>query len=374
MQTMPAMAVSVRAFEAADNLETNMSINLPVTCSEPTLPIISAQSSADPVGPDLAEELDEAVNVELREVVLPISAHASRLDRALADSVPEFSRSYLQQLIENGGVTIDGAVVTKVSSRVKAGQHLCIELKPTPQSQAFKPENLALDVVFEDDHLLVLNKQAGLVVHPAPGNWQGTLLNGLLGRDSQACFLPRAGIVHRLDKDTSGLMVVAKQRKTMDQLVAMIAARDVSREYLALGHGQWTGAKNRLVDFPIGRDPRNRLRMAVVDLEKNAGKLASTRFSLEQTDDTFCLVRCKLHTGRTHQIRVHMAEIGHPLVADETYGGRVALDMARQALHACRLAFAHPHTGEALAFTADPPQDMLSALASRGLRYNISNA
>lgn len=370
---MPTAAISVSALEAADNLETNMSINLPVTCSEPMLSIISAPSSAGGARLDLAEELDDSANVELRDIVLPINAHASRLDRALAESVPEFSRSYLQQLIEGGSVTISGAVVTKVSTRVKAGQQLRVELKPTPQSRAFKPEDLALDVVFEDDYLLVINKRAGLVVHPAPGNWQGTLLNGLMGRDSQAGFMPRAGIVHRLDKDTSGLMVVAKQRQTMDQLVAMIAARDVSREYLALGHGRWTGSKNRLVDFPIGRDPRNRLRMSVVDLEKNAGKLASTRVSLEQTDDAFCLVRCKLHTGRTHQIRVHMAEIGHPLVGDETYGGRVVLAMARQALHACRLAFVHPNTGEPLVFTSEPPQDMQAAFASRGLHYNTGD-
>ena len=367
---MLVTAVSVSALEAADNLETNMSINLPVTCSESTFPIISGQPLPELPASDFVEELDEAAVAELRAVVLPISAHGSRLDRALAESVPEFSRSYLQQLIESESVTIDRKIVTKVSTRVKAGQLLGIELKPTPQSQAFKPEDLSLNIIFEDSYLLVVDKRAGLVVHPAPGNWQGTLLNGLLGRDAQAGFLPRAGIVHRLDKDTSGLMVVARQRQTMDQLVGMIAARDVSREYLALAHGHWTGAKSRLVEFPIGRDPRNRLRMAAVDLEKNAGKLASTRISLEQTDDAFCLVRCKLNTGRTHQIRVHMAEIGHPLVGDETYGGRVTGAMTRQALHACRLAFVHPATGEPMVFTSDPPQDMQAALAFRGLRYN----
>ena len=341
-----------------------------MTCSEPTSPIISGPLFPESLRFDFVEELDEAVAAELRTVVLPPSAHGDRLDRALAESVPEFSRSYLQQLIEGGGVTVDRKVTTKVSTRVKAGQLLCVELKPTPQSQAFKPEDLALNIVFEDPYLLIVNKRAGLVVHPAPGNWQGTLLNGLLWRDAQAGFMPRAGIVHRLDKDTSGLMVVAKQRQTMDQLVAMIAARDVSREYLALAHGRWTGARSRLVEFPIGRDPRNRLRMAAVDLTKNAGKLASTRISLEQTDDMFCLVRCKLNTGRTHQIRVHMAEIGHPLVGDETYGGRDAEAMNRQALHACRLAFVHPATGEPVVFTSDPPEDMAAALASRSLRYN----
>ena len=341
-----------------------------MTCLKSTNSIISGQVTAEPSEFDTAEEQEEPSLVELRTVVLPVSAHGCRLDRSLAESVPEFSRSYLQQLIEGGGVTVNNQVVSKVSTRVKAGQLLCIELKPTPQSQAFKPEDMALDVVFEDTHLLIVNKRAGLVVHPAPGNWQGTLLNGLLERDPQAGFLPRAGIVHRLDKDTSGLMVVAKQRATMDQLVALIAARDVSREYLALAHGRWAGAKSRLVEFPIGRDPRNRLRMAAVNLDKTTGKLASTRISLEQTDDLFCLVRCKLYTGRTHQIRVHMAEIGHPLVADETYGGLKAESMTRQALHACRLAFAHPVTGENMVFTSDPPQDMQEAFNSRGLRYN----
>jgi 23S rRNA pseudouridine1911/1915/1917 synthase len=201
-------------------------------------------------------------------VTVPAESHGSRLDRALAGIVPEFSRNYLQQLIEAGVVRLGGLVVTKTSTKVKAGDELTIELRPTPQSQAFKPEAMALEIVFEDPYLLVINKPAGLVVHPAPGNWSGTLLNGLLAYDPQASFLPRAGIVHRLDKDTSGLMVVARQRKVMDQLVDLIAARNVHREYIALAHGAWQGARTRQVDAAIGRDPRNRLRMAVVDLEK----------------------------------------------------------------------------------------------------------
>jgi len=229
---------------------------------------------------------------------------------------------------------------------------------------------MALDIVYEDAHLLVINKPAGLVVHPAPGNWSGTLLNGLLAHDPQASFMPRAGIVHRLDKDTSGLMVVARQRQTMDQLVGMIAARTVSREYIALAHGGWDGAKTRQVEAPIGRDPRNRLRMAVVDLEKNSGKTASTVVSLMGNSEKHCLVKCKLHTGRTHQIRVHMAFLGHPLVSDALYGGALAGDMARQALHACRLAFAHPATGEAMEFKSLPPPDLLRAMDALGLRYN----
>jgi 23S rRNA pseudouridine1911/1915/1917 synthase len=261
-------------------------------------------------------------------------------------------------------------VVTKTSTKVKAGDELTIELRPTPQSQAFKPEAMALEIVFEDPYLLVINKPAGLVVHPAPGNWSGTLLNGLLAYDPQASFLPRAGIVHRLDKDTSGLMVVARQRKVMDQLVDLIAARNVHREYIALAHGAWQGARTRQVDAAIGRDPRNRLRMAVVDLEKNSGKAASTVVSLLQSGERHCLVKCKLHTGRTHQIRVHMAFLGHPLVSDSLYGGSAAGGLNRQALHACRLAFEHPVTGAMMEFRSLPPADLQAAIADFGLIYN----
>ena len=316
------------------------------------------------------EEADAGAEMELRRVSVPVESHGLRLDKALAELVPEFSRSYLQQLIEAAAVRVKGVIALKTSMKVKAGDELSVELRPTPQSQAFKPEPMALDIVFEDSHLLVINKPAGLVVHPAPGNWSGTLLNGLLAHDAQACFLPRAGIVHRLDKDTSGLMVVARQRQTMDQLVSMIAARSVSREYVALAHGAWQGAKTRQVEAPIGRDPRNRLRMAVVDLEKNAGKTASTLISLLDNAAKHCLVKCKLHTGRTHQIRVHMAFLGHPLVSDDLYGGAVEGGLQRQALHAWRLAFTHPVTGQALEFTSAPPPDFQAAMAQWGLRYN----
>ena len=334
--------------------------------------IISGSVDAKSPDDEAQDEGDAAAEMELRHVSVPVESHGSRLDKALAGLVPEFSRNYLQQLIEAGGVTVKGIKTVKTSAKVKAGDELSIELRPTPQSQAFKPEAMALDIVYEDEYLLVINKPAGLVVHPAPGNWSGTLLNGLLAHDPQASFMPRAGIVHRLDKDTSGLMVVARQRQTMDQLVGMIAARTVSREYVALAHGAWEGAKTRQVEAPIGRDPRNRLRMAVVDLEKNSGKTASTVVSLLGNSDKHCLVKCKLHTGRTHQIRVHMAFLDHPLVSDALYGGSPAGGMARQALHACRLAFAHPATGEAMEFKSPPPPDLLSAMDALGLGYNIS--
>ena len=332
--------------------------------------ISSPLPSHDPVEDGAEEAADTGQDTELRDWSVDVAQHGARLRQALAAGVPEFSRSYLQQLIEAGAVTVNGVVATKSSAKVRAGDKGCIELRPTPQSQAFKPETMALDVVFEDEHLLVVNKPAGLVVHPAPGNWSGTLLNGLLGRDPKAMLLPRAGIVHRLDKDTSGLMVVARTRAAMDALVEMIAARDVSRQYLALAHHAWTGPRQRQVEAAVGRDPRNRLRMAVVDLTHQAGKTASTGFTLLDNADKGCWVQCTLQTGRTHQIRVHMASIGHALVGDTLYGGHAVAGMERQALHAFRLAFEHPFTQAALEFYAPLPPDMTAALENWGLRYN----
>ncbi|MFC5500046.1 RluA family pseudouridine synthase [Caenimonas terrae] len=333
--------------------------------------------SATPLEPEAQTLPDEGADAgpdsELRPFSIGAQQHGERLDRALALLVPEFSRSYLQQLIESGAVQLNGRPAGKAAHKVRAGDAGTVELRPTPQSQAFKPEPMALDIVFQDEHLLVLNKPAGLVVHPAPGNWSGTLLNGLLAHDAAAQLLPRAGIVHRLDKDTSGLMVVARNRAAMDALVQAIAAREVARQYVALAHKQWTGPRHRQVDAPIGRDPRNRLRMAVVDLERHAGKAAVTAFDLLENADAGCLVRATLQTGRTHQIRVHMASIGHPLVADELYGGAAAAGMQRQALHAVRLALVHPATQQPLEFRSPLPADMAAALDAWGLRYNPPN-
>lgn len=340
--------------------------------------IISTDPSANALGESLAvpdvgeaeEGADPGEASEVRDFAVSTALHGQRLDRALAALVPEFSRSYLQQLIDAGAVTLRGGVVTKPSATVRAGEAGRIELRPTPQSQAFKAEPMDLRVVYEDAHLRVIDKPAGLVVHPAPGHWSGTLLNGLLALDPQAALLPRAGIVHRLDRDTSGLMVVARTRATMDALVQLIAARDVSRQYLAMAHRPWQGAAARQVDAPIGRDPRNRLRMAVVDLQRHPGKTARTL--IERLDGTAegCAVRCTLETGRTHQIRVHMSSIGHPLVGDALYGGAPAAGMSRQALHAFRLAFVHPQTQKPLVFLAPPPDDLAQGLAAWGLDYN----
>ena len=316
------------------------------------------------------DQVDTEADVELRHLAFGAAQHGLRLDRALVELAPEFSRSYLQHLIDLGAVTMNGAVARKASVRVKAGDGGVIELRPTPQSQAFKPEVMTLGIVYEDEHLMVINKPAGLVVHPAPGNWSGTLLNGLLAYDAKAVNLPRAGIVHRLDKDTSGLLVVARTRAMMDALIRLIAAHEVDRHYLALAHKPWIGAGKREINAPIGRDPRNRLRMALVDMNNNPGKLARTDIELLQNCDQGCLVRCTLHTGRTHQIRVHMASIDHPLVADVLYGGVAAAGMQRQALHADRLAFIHPATRQPMAFQIVLPKDLKHALSQWGLSYN----
>lgn len=326
--------------------------------------------ASDPLGHGLDETDLQDHAIERRQLRLGPPQHGLRLDRALADLVPEFSRSYVQQLIEAGHVSLNGVSARKQSARLRCDDCLEVSLQPTPQSRAFKPEAMALEVVYRDADVLVINKPAGLVVHPAPGNWSGTLLNGLLALDSALMDMPRAGIVHRLDKETSGLMVVARSRAAMDALVAAIAQRSVGREYLAIAHGQWARSVPWHADRPIGRDPRNRLRMAVVDLSRQPGKTAGTDIHLLANSAQMCLVRCVLYTGRTHQIRVHMADLGHPLLGDAVYGGHPAAGLAGQALHAFRLGFAHPLTGKALRFEAGPPAAFLAAAAAAGLGYN----
>ena len=307
---------------------------------------------------------------EVRELVVPPEFHGQRLDRMLVAGVPEFSRSYLQQLLEDGAVSRGGLAQLKSALKVKAGELWHIELRATPQSQAFKPESMALNVVYEDADLRVIDKPAGLVVHPAPGNWSGTLMNGLLGLDPALMELPRAGIVHRLDKDTSGLMVVARTRAAMDALVQKMAAREIKRQYVAMSDQVWTGNTQKTVDLPIGRDPANRLRMAVVDLAKNSGKNAKTHFRVMSQSEQGSLIRCILETGRTHQIRVHMAALKLPLLGDSLYGGSAHTLMPRQALHADLLSFDHPVSGQALAFQSPLPADIQSLLQAWSLSYN----
>ncbi len=315
-------------------------------------------SDADVVADDFPGD-DPAADAEVRQAPVSPAQHGLRLDKALVALAPEFSRSWLQQLIDRGHVQVDGQVQTTAARKLRAGQRLQVALVPTAESLAFRPEPMALAVVHEDDHLLVVDKPVGLVVHPAPGHWQGTLLNGLLAHHPGASALPRAGIVHRLDKDTSGLMVVAKTLPAMTALVRLIAARDVKRVYLALAHGHIRWDADR-IDAPIGRDPVSRLRMAVVA----GGKPARTDVTRLAVQGGVSALRCALHTGRTHQIRVHLAARGHPLVADALYGGRPLLGLQRQALHAAELAFAHPADGRPMAFAAPLPADLAQAWAT----------
>ncbi len=327
--------------------------------------------STDLHGPEIQDADPGSDEVDSRSFVVDMGGHGQRVDKVLTQTIAGFSRSYLQQRIDGGDVCVNDRVVTKSSLKLRMGDCVCIALRATEQSKAFVPEPMVLDLVFEDTDLLVINKPAGLVVHPAPGNWTGTLLNGLLAY--KPCFseVPRAGIVHRLDKDTSGLMVVAKHRAAMDALVAAIARRDVGRQYLALAKGNWLfGPKPHTVDAPIGRDPANRLRMAVVDMARHAGKDARTDVTALDQSENALLVHCRLHTGRTHQIRVHMAFLRFPLVADTVYGGPKGVVIARQALHATRLSFVHPLNGTPLNFVCTPPPDFLAELSSLGLRYN----
>jgi 23S rRNA pseudouridine1911/1915/1917 synthase len=296
-------------------------------------------------------------------------AHGKRIDKVLASVLQDFSRSHLQALIAMGTVQVDGNDATNAAQRVRLGQRLQVLLIPTAQSLAFQPEPMALDILLEDDDLLVLNKPAGLVVHPAAGNWQGTLMNGLLAHHAGAAELPRAGIVHRLDKDTSGAMVVAKNLSAMTVLSRAIANRDVQRHYLALVQG-WPLPDRFDVQASIMRDPVTRTRMVAVkqtSANHPTAKTARTdvqvlaRHEVTSNDSPkamrFAALGCQLHTGRTHQIRVHMASLGHALVADSLYGGQPALGMQRQALHAKQLRLAHPRTGLTVDVHAPPPDD-----------------
>lgn len=305
------------------------------------------------------DDTEPDAGFEHRERALAMADHGLRLDKVLTLLAPEFSRNHLQGLIEAGHVRVDGTVSSTSSRKLKAGQIVQVTLVPPAESRAFTPEAMALDVVYEDADVLVVNKPAGLVVHPAAGNWSGTLLNGLLARDPAAAQLPRAGIVHRLDKDTSGLMVVGRTLPAVTALMRDIAERTVKRRYLALAHGD-VGRAEFTVDAPVGRDPAVRVRMAVT----SQGKPARTDVMPLGFRDGVSAVRCTLHTGRTHQIRVHLAHEGHPLVADTVYGGRPLLGLARQALHAFELGFAHPVSRQPLSFECPPPADFAAAWAA----------
>jgi len=253
-------------------------------------------------------------------------------------------------------VTVDGAAAAS-RRKVKSGEAVDVALVARPADAAFRPEAIDLAIVHEDDDLLVIDKPAGLVVHPGSGNWEGTLLNALLHHAPATRGLPRAGIVHRLDKDTSGLLVVAKTEAAQADLVKQLQARTVKRTYLAVVRGRIAGPGS--VDAPIGRHPAHRTRMAVVA----SGKPAVTHYRVREKFARHTLLECDLETGRTHQIRVHLASIGHPLEGDPAYAGRGPKRLGRQALHAWKLAFRHPRTGNTVRFESPLPPDLRALVA-----------
>lgn len=288
-----------------------------------------------------------------------------RIDTYIAAKLSGVSRSMAKRLIESGKVTVISAGLSacpKPSYELRAGDviEICVPAPEPPQSL---PEDIPIDVVYEDSSVIVVNKPRGLVVHPAPGNRDGTLVNALLyhcGDLAGIAGVQRPGIVHRLDKDTSGLMVAAKDDHAYRSLAEQIKSRRVSRVYLAIVNGEMKADTGR-IDAPIGRHPVHRKRMAVVD---SGGRAAITHFEVIERFRQFTLVRCRLETGRTHQIRVHMAYIGHPVVGDPVYGRRSsAFQISGQALHSAHLEFDHPRTGDRLAFNADMPSDMQEILS-----------
>jgi 23S rRNA pseudouridine1911/1915/1917 synthase len=292
----------------------------------------------------------------------------SRFDQIAAQLFPDYSRARLQLWIKSGELTVDG-VASKTREKLMAGQQLRLQAEVEDQ-QRWLPEDIALDVIYEDDSLLVINKPVGLVVHPAAGHASGTLLNALLAHAPDLGSVPRAGIVHRLDKDTSGLMVVAKTLAAQNHLVNQLQERSVSREYEAVVFGTMTGGGSIRTD--IGRHPQQRKKMAVVTV---GGKEAITHYRLIKRFGSHCHVRCILETGRTHQIRVHMAHIKHPLIGDPQYAGRPRIpkgaseelinglrDFKRQALHARRLSLIHPDSEEEISWEVALPEDMVELL------------
>ena len=326
--------------------------------------------------------MSTAAETRRRFTVARADARA-RLDRLLADHVPALSRSRLKNLIETGRVSIAGATITEPGYRVKPGQAVTLVIPPpvdeTPRAQA-----IPLQVAYEDEHLIVVDKPAGLVVHPAPGNPDRTLVNALLAHCGESLSgiggVRRPGIVHRLDKDTSGLMVAAKHDAAHRGLSAQFATRRLSRTYRAVVWGQPRPAQGR-IEGAIGRDARNRKRMA---MRERGGKAAVTHYrAVESLSTLWSLVECRLETGRTHQIRVHMAHRGHPLVGDALYGGarRRGLDervrkmlalCPRQALHAAALRFVHPVSGAELSFESPLPADMHALIAAAYTSDDIS--
>lgn len=304
-------------------------------------------------GPDYIEGNEGALTGEAEQIEMSAQGgEGERLDRFLASRLPGVSRSRIQQWIALGAVSCEQRALA-AKTRLTGIEQIRVTMLPREADHAFEPDPVPLTVVHEDEALLVIDKPAGLVTHPAPGHWRGTLLNGLLHLRPALSQLPRAGIVHRLDKDTSGLLVVGKSEAACAALVGQLADRSMSRRYLAFVQGQLAAEGD--IDASIGRDPRQRTRMAVVP--GPAGKPASTHFTRLADSDGVSLAGCRLRTGRTHQIRVHLSSIGHPLLGDDLYGGSVRW-IARQALHATALGLVHPLSGQQCRWESPLPADL----------------
>ena len=305
---------------------------------------------------------------------IPLEMAGERLDKALAGSLPDYSRNRLKAWVEAGAVMVDGKV-TKARYLLHGGENIKVFPQEMPEQFAFSPENIPLDLVYEDAAIIVVNKPPGLVVHPAAGNWSGTLLNGLLFHYPELKLLPRAGIVHRLDKDTSGLMVVARTSQAQTSLVRQLQERTIGRRYLAWVWGDAPSQGKVLAS--VGRDQRDRLKMAAGSPQ---GKPAATLFrrlakGLVQ-ESAVALLECRLETGRTHQIRVHLESLGFPLVGDPVYrkktpGAAKHLSFQRQALHAFALSLQHPVKNELMTWFRLPPQDLLDLLPQLGMNEEI---
>ena len=296
---------------------------------------------------------------------VPLDVNGERLDKFLGGALPDYSRNRLKAWVEAGAVTVDGKI-TKARHLLRGSESIKVFPQEMPEQFAFAPENIPLDVVYEDDSIMVINKPAGLVVHPAAGNWTGTLLNGLLYRYPELKQLPRAGIVHRLDKDTSGLMVVARTDIAQTSLVRQLQERTVGRRYLAWVWGDAPSQGKVLAT--VGRDQRDRLKMAAGSAQ---GKPAATLFRRLVkgvfSESPLALLECRLETGRTHQIRVHLESLGLPLLGDPVYrkrtpGAAKALPLQRQALHAYALSLQHPVSQELMTWFRLPPQDLIDLL------------
>lgn len=325
---------------------------------------IGAPDDAD----DFEPVLPDAADWSPIFLTLDAGAGGVRLDKALSTLLPQFSRARLQLWIEGGLVTVDGKPA-KARATMVGDERIVIRPQPAEADHAYAPEPVPLDVVHEDDEIIVIAKPVGLVVHPAAGNWSGTLLNGLLHRWPQLSGVPRAGIVHRLDKDTSGLLVVAKTLTAQTDLVRQLQDRSMGREYLALVWGQPVSSGR--IEAAIGRHPRERTKMAVS--KSPLAKPAVTHYQKVASGTLdgkpVALLRCRLETGRTHQIRVHLQSIGFPLVGDAVYGKQhLAHLFPRQALHAERLALAHPADGEPCEWQAPLPADFDELLGRSGIR------